>query len=267
MFHFRAMLIILVSLSSILLQAEEQQPNSLPNNGQDFTRPINRFDLRLEYQAGAQSVFGNALIATARSDLEITLRNNWEIGISAELPYEYFECPCSCKKNGGTTASRAGDSFIQTLVITPPLGAWKYGAGVKCIFPTAGSNLEIGDGKYQLLPSWGFRYSFTGWNPGDYIGLLLRHAFDVGGYSSAPHISKTYIQPSLNFNLQENVFLLFSPELIYNWKIQKWFIPFDVMLGVTIQKKFIFSVEYDCAIVNNFPQYRQEVEFRIGFFL
>lgn len=236
------------------------------NNGEDITRPITRFDLRVKLQGDVETMHGKTVIVTARTDQQITFGNGWQLGLRADLPYEWFRCPHACSSASCKSTTRLGDSLLQALLITPVYGKWTFAVGAKVIFPTAGDNLEVGDGKYQMLPSVAFRYGLGNWVPGAYCGVLLRHDFSVGGYKSAPAISQTFIQPFFNLDLPHRWFINSSPEMIYNWKINAWFIPFDLMVGKMIRKNIVASIEYESAIVNDYAQYRQQVEFRIGYF-
>ena len=158
------------------------------------------------------------------------------------------------------------DSLFQAFLITPPHGKWTYGLGMKLIFPTGGKNLEIGDAKYQILPSWAFKYDLSGWSNGAYIGAILREAWSFAGDPSAPRINQTYIQPFFNINLPDDWFINSSPELFYDWGSHHWFIPFDLMIGRMFGKNIVVSLEYETAIVQDYPSYSQQLEFRIGVF-
>lgn len=134
------------------------------------------------------------------------------------------------------------------------------------IFPTAGKNLEIGNGKFQLLPSVAFRRDLDELTPGSYFGVIFRHDWSVGGYSCAKRISETYFHPFLNINLPCHWFLNSSPELFYDWLTHKWFIPLDLMIGKMITPKLVVSLEYEYGVVCGYRSYRNQIEFRIGLF-
>ena len=238
-------------------------------NGEDVTRPVNRFDNRLEYQEGVDAVKGKAIIYTLRVDTLTNFANGWKLGLRADLPYWWFYCPHNapqCNLPYCYDSQHVADSLFQALVITPNYGKWTYGFGAKFIFPTAGDNLEIGMGKYQVLPTVAFRYMMDEWIDGSYVGLLVRQDFDVGGYASAPTVNQTFIQPFINIPLPNNWFIYSSPEMIYNWESSQWFIPFDLMVGKMITERIVLSLEYESGIVQGYPKYSQELEFRIGYF-
>lgn len=256
----------LVLLGMTLSASEESADQEHANYyGGDITRPLNRFDLRLEVQKGMNCPHSSDVTATARTDLLINTVHNWQIGIRADLPYTWY-WQGSNQSICGKNIKHINDSLLQVICIPPSIGKWKYAFGVKMIFPTAADNLQIGNGKYQVLPSAGCRYDLGEWSEGAYAGLIVRHAFSVAGYRSAPYIAKTYIEPFFNINLPDQWFITFSPEIIYNWRIHAWFIPFDMMIGKMLDEKTILSLEYQNAIVYDYKHFKQSLELRIGYF-
>lgn len=239
------------------------------NNGEDVTHPVRRFDLRVKYQTGVTHAEGKDVIVTLRTDQLFYFDNEWELSFRVDIPYDWFYCPRNsreCNLTPCTDADHLDDSLLQIFLITPSFYKWKYAVGTKFIFPTGGVNLEIGDGKYQLLPSFAFRYDLNDWVPGSYLGAIFRYAFDYAGYKVDPHISQAYIQPFFNLNLPDGWFLNSSPEMFYDFPTHHWFIPFDLMIGKMLGKKYIVSIEYECAIIDDYPEYSQQVEFRVGYF-
>lgn len=235
------------------------------NYGEDITRPLNRFDVRIEGQKGVNCRFASDVIVTARTDLLVKLPRKWQLGIRIDLPYAWYwkgSSQASCYQD----LDHLDDSLLQVIAIAPSIGKWTFAFGLKTIFPTAGNNLQIGDGKYQLLPSFGCKYDLGNLSKGAYAGLILRHASDVAGYKSAPYICQTFIQPFLNVELANQWFINFSPQLIYNWRIKGWFVPFDMMVGKMITEEIILSLEYQTALVYDYKQFTQSIEFRIGYF-
>lgn len=257
--------LLIFNSPAFFVYASDVEPEIL-NNGEDITRPIKRFDLRLKYQTGVNSIQGKATVFTARTDQVYTFLSEWQLGLRIDLPYEWYTCPQSSQQQCNKSLNDMGDSLFQILAGSPAYDRWTYGFGVKFIFPTAGNHLQIGQGKYQVLPTVALKYDLNEWSAGSYTGFIFRHAFDIAGYKSAPYISQTYIQPTININLNERWFVNSSPEMIYNWRTKAWFIPFDLMVGWMPTKKIVLSLEYENAIVYDYPKYAQQIEFRIGYF-
>lgn len=252
--------ILLLSLLVFHLHGDEKI-----NNGQNIVKPITRIDLRMKYESGVDKQNGYAIIPTLRVDKVIELPCNWQISFRTDLPYWWYRCTKQsrdCCYNSQTW----GDTLFQALAVTPAYGPWIFAFGSKFLFPSAGDNLEIGDGKYQILPTLAFGYDIDEWGEGSFWGLLVRHAFDVAGFASAPHINRTYIQPTINIMLPDNWFFTSSPELCYDWMVPGWFIPFDMTIGKMVTKRIVVSLEYEVALMYQYKQYRQLTEFRVGFF-
>lgn len=243
----------------MLLVSYTNPKDSYSYNGEDVTRPVTRVDLRAKGQTGVTHQNGKDIIFTLRSDASIPLVRDWQLGLRADAPVELYYSP-------GHNANHMADSLFQAFFITPTYDKWTFGVGAKAIFPTGGKNLSIGQGKYQILPSVAFKYDLSELSAGTYVGSIVRHAWSVAGYGSAPFISQTYIQPFFNFNLPSDWFLNSSPEMIYNWITGDWFVPFDLMIGKMVTKKIVLSLEYETALVYDYPKYRTQLEFRIGVF-
>ncbi|MGL5626936.1 MAG: hypothetical protein ACRDDW_05415 [Candidatus Rhabdochlamydia sp.] len=226
------------------------------NTGQDFTRPLARFDIRWKYDQFFEGAHKNTL--TARTEVPYRFESQWQIYGRLDVPYAWLNQD-SKKQNG------LDDILVQILIITPTYGKWTLGFGSQIIFPSA-TPTDIGTGKYQALPTFGIKYDLISWMKGAWTALLIRQAFSFAGQSNRTSISQTYIQPILNINLPKMWFLYFDPEIRFNWITHKWFVPFSMTIGKLITPKIVFSVAYRRAIIHDFPRYRQEVETRIGFF-
>lgn len=255
-------------LATLMLLAVGTCLADVPNNGEDVTRPVTRIDLRAKGQVGVDKIDGKDIILTLRSDMAINLPHKWQLGLRADAPVEFFYCSCkgdACA-NDCKNARHMGDSLFQIFLITPDYNRWTFGIGAKAIFPTGGKNLAIGDGKYRILPSFAFKYDLHNVSEGSYVGAILRQDWSYAGYASVPKVLRSYIQPSFNWNLPLGWFINSAPEIIYNGYTHRWFVPFDLMIGKMITSKLVVSLEYETALVYAYPQYRSQLEFRLGFF-
>lgn len=240
--------------------------SAVENNGEDVTRPVSRFDVRAQAQTGASRHDGNTTTLILRNDSVFKFPTEWQVASRVDLPFESFRCRHPTCKNSCYPSSHMGDSLLQLFLITPDQDLWCYAIGMKIIFPTAGKNLEIGNGKYQLLPSLAIRRDLPEISRGSFIGAIAREAFSVAGYSIATRISRTYLQPFLNINLPHGWFINSSPEMFYDWVNHTTFIPLDLMIGQMITPSLVVSLEYEYGIVYGYKNYRNQVEFRIGYF-
>lgn len=234
------------------------------NTGQDFTKPLSRFDLRYKYQRvnGKQ----DAYILTPRLDVPIKFESGWQIATRVDLPIMTRTDVPSRDNPSGDYESGMSDLLTQVLAITPPIGRGVIGFGTQVIWPTADQD-QFGAGKYQLVPTLGGVYYPAGLPKGSFIGGLLRYQFDVAGKDNRTDVEQLIVQPFLNINLPRQWFVTFGPEMRMNLKANdNWHIPFDITVGKLITKSIVVSVEGKHTVVNDFDPYDWEVEFRIGFF-
>ena len=234
-------------------------------NGENILKPVARLEARGKYQTGVTRVNGNCVVATARFDQVIDLKQGWQCSLRVDAPYSWYFCPKCSQGRGCEQFDHFADLLVEAWAITPPADQWTFGAGMQLIFPTDGNNIEIGDAKYEVHPSVALAYDLSHWSKGAYAGFIVRYARSVGGSPVAPTINQTYIEPFFNINLPGRSFLNFSPEIRYNWATKRWFVPFDIMVGQMITDHLIASIEYENAIVHDYPKYAQQVEIRLGY--
>lgn len=229
------------------------------NTGQDFTRPLTRFDLRWKYQ----QLFNNCTnhILTARTDKPIPLVNKWVLSLRLDVPYAWLKCKQTSSKN---TVKGFSDGLFQALFITPTMNKWTYAFGARFIFPTA-SNKDAGSKEYVIKPTLGIKYDLSQWMKGAWTAVLVRQDIVLSRGNGA-HYNNAYIQPILNIDLPHQWFLYFAPESVFNWKTNKWFVPFAGQIGKLFGKKWVVTIEYKTALIDDYQVYKKEVEFRIGYF-
>lgn len=233
------------------------------HTGEDFTKPLSRADLRLKYRLAVGEDHGST-VATARVDGFLELGGERQLALRADVPYMWSDEPTRDDPDPATKHGLS-DVLVQGLVVAPAGGKWSYAVGAQLIFPTAQDD-QMGTGKLQLVPTVGVRYDLGGWARGAWCGALLRHAFDVASRDDdRPHVSQTYVQPVVHVLLPRLWFLTFAPETRYDWREERWFVPFDVTVGKMLSASVVAAVEYRSAVVDDLPQFSQEVEARIGF--
>jgi hypothetical protein len=253
--------VILVFMTSIPAYPQEKEEEV--NTGEDFTKPPNRFDIRVNYL----DLVGNfeTTVITARVDKTISLGGEWKLALRADLPYVWSDVISADNPPPGEKQAGLSDFLAQAIFITPKMGKWTIGFGPRAIFPTATKD-QMGTGKYLLVPGAGVKYDLGDWLKGAWTAVVIRQAIDVGGDEDRPHISDTTIQPFFHVDLPKLWFLTFSPETRYDWGTEDWHIPFNIVVGKMITRKIVTSVEYKQAIVKDLPLYEKAVEFHVGFF-
>ncbi len=245
------------------------------NNGEDFTRPIGRFDLRGRYErlpddGGAEP---EKWVTTLRTDLWTGLGQGWRLYGRVDLPLVYAHDVTSSFNPKGHARFGVGDLLTEVAIILPPptprLG---YGFGVRAVWPTADLD-EAGRGKYQIGPLVGLRYSLPEISPGSFVLIQVRYQRSIASRNqnkARPDINQLNVQPKLNVSLSSAWFLTFfaSENIQINFADgDKLFVPFDLMIGRKFGEKLIASVEYSRGLFHDrgFEPYEWQLEGRIGY--
>ncbi len=242
------------------VQAEDEEAN----NGQDFTKPLTRVDVRQKYQDLNNGRF--ATMTTLRVDKPFVLDNGWIVSTRFDLPFLYTDVPSGDNPTGDEEFG-VSDFLNQILFIAPGTGReWTWAWGYQAIFPTA-SHDEMGTGRFQLMPALGAKVNTPALGKGSWAAVFLRNVFDVGGHGGRAHVNKFLFQPAVNINLPKFWFVTMAPEIQVNWEDNgSWFVPFDITVGKMINRTTVVSVEYKTPIHDEFSVYEHEIKFRIGFF-
>jgi hypothetical protein len=245
------------------------------NNGEDFTRPVARFDLRERYERLPDDggLEPEKWVTTLRTDLWAGLGQDWKLYGRVDLPLVYSNDVTSSSNPEGHAKFGVGDLLTEAAIILPPptprLG---YGFGVRAVWPTAGPD-EAGKGKYQIGPLVGLRYSLPEISAGSFFLTEVRYQNSVASRNhdkARSNVNQLNIQPKFNVNLPRAWFLTFfaSENIQINFADgDKLFVPFDLMMGRKFGEKLIASVEYSRGLFHDrgFEPYEWQLEGRIGY--
>ena len=182
--------------------AAEPEKNEVLNNGQDITRPLARFDARYQYQLLPGGRAKNTV--TVRTDRPFVINEHWGIGTRVDLP-AVFSNKVTADEPHGAFKGGLGDLLGEIVLIRKFNELWAAGAGTQFIFPTAGTD-QLGDGKYQLLPTVGIRRQLPGVSNGSFAGFVMRYAVNYAGSEKRPSISTLEMAPTFNWILPDNWF-------------------------------------------------------------
>jgi len=245
------------------------------NNGEDFTRPLGRFDVRERYERlpddGGREP--EKWVTTLRTDLWAGLGQGWKLYGRVDQPLVYTNDVTSRFNPRGHAKFGVDDLLTEAAIILPPptprLG---YGVGVRVVWPTAGLD-EAGKGKYQVGPLIGVRYSLSEIGTGSFVLIEARYQNSIASRnqnSTRSAVNQLNIQPKLNVNLPRAWFMTFfaSENIQINFADDdKVFVPFDLMLGRKFGDRFIASVEYSRGLFHDsgFQPYAWQIEGRIGY--
>lgn len=247
------------------------QPEAEVNTGQDPTRPITRFDLRIKYQDLSDLDLPpfrdqdlRAWIFTLRADKPFPLGGGYTLSTRVDVPLIVNNVP-SLDNLDGDTEFGIADSLVQLLLIMPHQGRWTFAAGTQVLFPTATQD-QFGTGKWQLAPIVAAKYDSSNLIPRSWMALILKNRFSFAGDSDRSDTNRFSIQPILNINLPDFWFVTFAPEIAYDWEQGGWFVPFDITVGKLFNRKVVTSLEMKIPIYDQLDSPNFEIEGRIGFF-
>ena len=247
--------------------ASQESTGSVPNNGQDFTRPQNLFQLRYTYRTapGSGSESGTIRtvtsdIATLRADFAVGLTPQWTLAFRNDLPLVAKD-PITSGNPSGDYLYGLGDADTQAALIRELDTRTAAGAGLRLIMPTGRYGLS--SGKWQFMPVAGFRYSLPEVSAGSYFEPLARYDFSFAGLPSAHNISNLQLAPMLNIALPDRWFVTFYPDtdIRINYgdpvtgQTGRLFLPADFMVGRAITKDITMSLEIGVPIVKDYPVY------------
>ena len=271
---YRLVILGLLLLSTGLLSgvssAETPTEENLLNNGEDFTKPINRFDTRFQFETLPNSTYSGGLFEnrhqetmTFRTDLVFFPKPD-QLALRLDLPMVWNNKPTSANP-GGFTRFGLGDLLAQAAYIHTFDPRWAAGVGLQMLLPTATTE-AFGNGKLQLAPTVGVRAELPEISRGSYAGLIVRQFDGVAGSSNRSNINYLDLEPQVDIGLPDQWFLNSQPKIRYNFENKKWFVPLDLMVGKKIGIHWILSVEYQYGLVRDDDRYNQWVEARVGYF-
>jgi len=237
------------------------------NNGQDFTRPQNLFQIRNLYQTTPAngSVPGTLRAVTTdmtilRADGVIALTQQWSIALRGDLPF-VIRNPLTADNPTGQFVSGLGDADVQAALIRQFDSRWAAGAGLRFVTPTGAE--DITSGKWRALPVAGARYSLPELSTGSYAEALLRYDVSFAGDPSRRNVSNLQLAPMLNINLPERWFVTLYPntEIRINYgdpipgQTGRLFLPIDFMVGRNVLKDVTLSLELSVPVIKDYPVY------------
>jgi hypothetical protein len=248
-------------------QQGSQQGSAELNNGQDFTRPQNLFQIRGEYRTAPGSGIIPGTIRTVntdelilRTDLKFDIAPQWTLALRGDLPV-VNKNPITADNPGGNFVDGLGDADVQAALIKTINTRWAAGAGLRIVTPTGASDLT--SGKWQALPIIGARYMLPELGKDSYVIGLVRYNVSFAGDPAKRNISNLQLAPMLNLDLPEKWFVTFypNPDIRLNFgdpvtgQTGRLFLPFDFMLGRAVAKDIIMSLEIGVPIIKDYPVY------------
>ena len=246
-----------------------------PNNGQDITRPLTRFDVRYQYlnSSGKDSDHDDQHIATLRMDRPFFLGGGWKLATRFDVPLLLTNFR-SGDNLAGHTRFGLGDVLAQALLVQEVTPRFAWVAGLEATIPTA-TEETMGTGTLQLAPTAAMRWGTDELRKGSWIALVGRwNKSVVNARDNHSNVNELQLAPVVNIPITETWFLdLFSStDIRYNLGEKRegdsgrWFVPFNFMVGKLLDKSTVASIEVSIPMIKDYDLYDFKTEFRLGFF-
>ena len=277
---FNCIILLLLTTLPFVLAAYESEKDE---TGEDETSRVSRFDVRYIYQDRANN---NEHRMTLRSDKSFTLDSGWTLGTRVDLPLRYNDRFNAVNNPNSDWEFGMGDLLLQGFLTRQrrkrfPWGTtllrfpwnremwteprFRVGAGIRTVLPTATGD-QFGTGKWQLGALAALTYDLPEISQGSYVGLTVRNQFDIAGDSDRNDINQLIITPRLRVNLGSHWTFISAPNISINLENNNdLFVPIAGQLSYRYDT-FVYSLEMQQAIIDDFARFDTQIEFRVGFF-
>jgi hypothetical protein len=253
------------------IQTSQDAKEQSDNNGQDFTRPQNLFQLRNTYETApgtTRQVTHDTL--TLRADRWFNLCPQWQLALRMDLPF-VAKNAINSENPDGDFIYGFGDAYTQAALIRTFDPRWAAAIGMRLITPTGQENLT--SDKWRLMPQAAVRSMLPEIAPGSYFTALARYDQSIAGDAAAKTISNLQFAPTLNVSLPDEWFITFypNPDIRVNFgdpvtgQTGRLFLPFDAMIGRKLTKNLTTSLEVGVPIVKDYPVYNFKTEARLNY--
>jgi hypothetical protein len=251
--------------------ADSQESNGAQDPkdiGNDLTNPQNSLDLRFrnrESSGETTQTMRDYWIARITSRIQID--PDWKLSLLAQTDFEDKKTSMDGKP-GTEEEFGLGNSVFQAILIRSLSERLAFGFGARLVAPTASD--DIGNGKWQIMPGFGVRYTFTELSSDTYFVPAIRYAESFDGNPAKRNISEPQIAPTFNIDLPGPWFLTLYPS--YDIRINygdpvsgqtgRLFLPADLAVGYVLSDKVTMSLEVSVPIIKDYPVYDFKTEFR-----
>jgi hypothetical protein len=250
------------------LATEQVGESELDYNGEDFTRPESKIIMRFEGRTSGATTKTERETLFLQGEVAYYLKSEWRLDGLIQLPV-VSKSVTGVGPIGSTHEFGLGDTEVQVVLARPISERWGSGFGVRLITPSAQG--RIGNGKWQMLPGFGLRYSFLEHGPNTYFVPKLRYALSVGGDQATRNISELQIAPTLSIGLPNRWFVLLYPsfDIRINFgdpilgQVGRLFLPIDVAVGRRLSDNFVMTLEVGKPVIKDFPVYVLKAELKI----
>jgi len=274
----RAIAGALCAMQFLAVQAYAQSLQANPdqvNNGEDFTRPVWRLEVREQYEnlPDSHGLSPDKWVTTLRGDGWSGLDQGWKLYGRVDVPLVRSNDVTSSFNPDGDVTFGLGDLLTEFAVITPAtFQRWGFGAGLRAVWPTASLN-EAGKGKLQVGPLIGVRADLREVSPGSFLLTQIRYLNSIASRNENKgrgNINQLDIQPKFNIGLPDAWFV--AAYAVESIQISfaddnKLFLPMDLMVGKKIAGNWVVSLDYSRELLHgkDYEPYEWQLEGRIAY--
>ena len=237
-------------------------PGVTVNSGEDITRPVERFDLRINYEAKPDNAYQSQFTLRWDTFQQIN-EDDWVWYTRIDLPLGPSDTTVkSNQPHVGTFG--LNDTLFQTYVLAPFVGNLGIAVGARFTLPTA-TEPNLGKQKWTVAPGMALVLQIPEVSDGSTIGLAAWNQFDYAGSANRDHINQLVLKPIVHFELDDGWFVQSQPEIVHYNLTGEWFVPLDLMVGRRVENT-VYSLEYQRRLGGSNPSFLDFVEWRTGFF-
>jgi hypothetical protein len=225
-------------------------------SGADVTRPLQRIDLRSEFNEEDTTV-------TLRYTAPVPLDDGWQANLRMDLPFRIIDEEAPATDSGGDVG--LGDMLFQAIFVRHVNEREGFGIGTQLIVPTAAGE-EFGSGKWRLRPTAGYRWLLPEISEETFFQLLARYDFSFAGDDDRADVSELQFAPNLEIGLPGRAYFSIFPstDIRYNFEQDEFFLPLNLEVGKEWDR-IVVSAEGGVGLISGErPPYDWKVEARVG---
>ncbi len=267
--------LFLVSFAAIVfMPAQSLAEEEVPNNGQDITRPLARFDVRYQYLNAplANSDHDDEHIVIFRVDKPFELAQHWKLATRVDLPV-MFSNRRSNDNLAGDTHFGLSDALAQVMLVNTLTPRVAWAAGAQLVFPTA-TEESMGTGSWRAVPTAAVRLDTGDTLKGSWVALAGRWDRSFAeSRADFNEVNELQFAPVINIPLPNFWFINLFPSTDIRYNLGdardgdsgRWFVPADVMIGKLLDEHTVTTLEIGVPIIDDYEVYDFKMEFRMGF--
>jgi hypothetical protein len=128
--------------------------------------------------------------------------------------------------SGFNSAEGLGDINLTAFFVPNKPMDFTWGIGPALRFPTATDD-SLGSEKWSAGPSFvGLTFQ------GDWVlGILIQQVWSFAGDSDRSSVNQFFLQPFINYNLEDGWYLSSRPAFVGNWNSNDWTVPLGAGIG------------------------------------